>query len=338
MLIEAKKIPYKLYKLQHFSDFETLSRDCMQEKFGKQFTEYGKSGQNQHGIDLISSDGTICIQCKNYQTASHFISRLENDFKRALGQFEYMEKFIITTALDNDKTLNDAIIKLGKIPENQQRKVDIEFYPWHLIEDLVLCNSKLHNLYSNLYLSRNYSSTNTQPDNILMLPKMTVIGFEKKVFSDTSYVEIPGFWDEISEKYGSHIFYESPPASEQEEALRRYRIGEYGVCLDITTSNKNSEFIYMIAGIFNGDKVPKGMQIHEFPAGEWAEFKCTGLLPISIQTLNSYIFKEWLPQNVEYELRINANLEWYKFTNPLRAELKPCESSILIPVKRRNAE
>ena len=37
---------------------------------------------------------------------------------------------------------------------------------------------------------------------------------------------------------------------------------------------------------------------------------CIGPIPESLQSLNTRIFKEWLPGNPDYELYGNANVEW----------------------------
>ena len=44
---------------------------------------------------------------------------------------------------------------------------------------------------------------------------------------------------------------------------------------------------------------------------EWAKFLVTGPIPAALQTVNTKIFREWLPNNPEFEIAMGANIEWY---------------------------
>ena len=49
--------------------FEQMVKDCASKKYNKEFNLYGRTGQNQHGIDIYSiNDFAEVIQCKNYTT------------------------------------------------------------------------------------------------------------------------------------------------------------------------------------------------------------------------------------------------------------------------------
>ena len=127
-----------------------------------------------------------------------------------------------------------------------------------------------------------------------------VIGFEREFDYETAYKEIPAFWDEICEKYCTHTIYAGlPPACPEEKAIIENCIGEYGVCIDDVGGGK---FRYLIAGKYTGGEVPDGMALFEIPGGEWAKFECTGPMPDALQSLNTRIFKEWLPGNSEFEI------------------------------------
>ena len=131
-----------------------------------------------------------------------------------------------------------------------------------------------------------------------------VIGFQKEFDYETAYQEIPKFWDEICEKYAANVYAGNEPASPQEKAIIDHCIGEYGVCIDDIGGGK---FRYLVAGKYSGGDVPDGMVVYEFPRGDWAVFDCIGPIPESLQSLNTRIFKEWLPGNPDYELYGNAN-------------------------------
>lgn len=156
-----------------------------------------------------------------------------------------------------------------------------------------------------------------------------LIGFVKEFDMETSYKEIPLFWDEICEKYCfPHIYRGLPAENDYEQAIIDNCIGEFGVCIDC----KGAKFKYLIAGKYAGGKVPKGMMLYEFPQGKWAIFDCVGPCPEKLQELNTKIFKEWLPLNKEFELRGDGNIEWYDCVNGEKSD-PDYHTQIWIPIK-----
>ena len=67
---------------------------------------------------------------------------------------------------------------------------------------------------------------------------------------------------------------------------------------------------------------------------EWAIFDCVGTIPNALQSLNTQIFKEWLPGNPDYEISGNSNVEWYDCMNGEKTD-PDYHSAIWIPVKRK---
>lgn len=161
-----------------------------------------------------------------------------------------------------------------------------------------------------------------------------VIGFAKEFSFENAYEEIPKFWDEICEKYANNVYAGNPPANEYEKALMDNCIGEYGVCIDDEAIAGKGKFCYLIAGKYTGGEVPEGMMLYEFPQEEWAIFDCVGAIPNALQSLNTRIFKEWLPGNPEFEISGNANVEWYDCMNGEMTD-PDYHSAIWIPVKRK---
>ena len=160
---------------------------------------------------------------------------------------------------------------------------------------------------------------------------LKLIGFQKEFSMENSYDEIPKFWDEICEKYAANVYAGNPPANAYEKALVDNCIGEYGVCIDDIGGNR---FRYLIAGKYTGGDVPDGMAVYEFPAGQWAVFNCVGPMPEALQSVNTQIFRDWLPGNPEYELDGNATVEWYDCVNGEKTN-PDYHSAIWIPVKRK---
>jgi len=164
---------------------------------------------------------------------------------------------------------------------------------------------------------------------IEQMDAMKMIGFEKAIPYEDSYRKIPQFWQEVYPM-------ESDSGSRDEaqnrirETMRACTVGEYGICLE---GEKRSEyFSYLIAGIYNGCEVPEGMKVFEIPAAQWARFRCVGPLPGALQTINTKIFKEWLPGNPDYELAMGGNIEWYSNGDMKSPEY---QSEIWIPVKSK---
>ena len=158
-----------------------------------------------------------------------------------------------------------------------------------------------------------------------------VIGFEKIISAENAYDEIPKFWDELCEKYFSNVYSGKKDLNPQEQAIKDNCIGEYGVCIDDIGGGK---FRYMVAGKYCGGKVPAGMTLFEFPDMEWAKFKCVGPMPKALQSVNTRIFKEWLPGNPDYEMSAGYNIEWYDCERGSMTD-EDYRSAIWIPVSKR---
>lgn len=157
-----------------------------------------------------------------------------------------------------------------------------------------------------------------------------VIGFGREFTDDAGYQEIPRYWDEFSEKYLERLFAGGAPRDDVERAICENMVGMYGVCLDDV--GRDGTFRYLIAGLYQGGVVPEGMELFTFPGMEWAKFRCVGPLPGALQSVNTRIFREWLPGNPEYEIAAGANIEWYGEGDPSSPDY---ESAIWIPVKRK---
>lgn len=159
-----------------------------------------------------------------------------------------------------------------------------------------------------------------------------VIGLEKEFSFETSYEEIPKYWDEFKEKYGRLLMEGRQPDGELEKAICDYGIGEYGVCIDDLGKEKEGRLRYLIAGAYQGGTVPEGMKLYHFPDMEWAKFCCYGKMSAALQAVNTRIYQEWLPGNPDYEMAIGADVEWYEGKN---TDAPDYRSEIWIPVRRK---
>lgn len=156
-----------------------------------------------------------------------------------------------------------------------------------------------------------------------------VIGFERVCKTEKSFSELPGFWDEVRNKY-FHISQRSNCGqSAIEKVINDCNVGEYAVCFD---DEEQKYCCYLIAGRYSGQEIPEGMKVYNVPEQEWAKFRCVGPMPGAMQVIYRKIFREWLPGNLEYEIAMGCNIEWYSKGNNWESDY---ESEIWIPVKRR---
>lgn len=137
----------------------------------------------------------------------------------------------------------------------------------------------------------------------------TVVGIKKRFSPDTSYSEVPKFWDEwMTDTKGLK--------------------GMFGVCSDMD----GKSFDYWIADLYQpGEDIPEGCDICQIPGGLWAMFTCKGPLPESLQKVNTQIWSEWLPSLQGYTLAGNYSLEFYM---PPAKDPSDTVSYIGIPLKK----
>lgn len=140
----------------------------------------------------------------------------------------------------------------------------------------------------------------------------TVIGRSRRFLYENSYREIPKFWQE-------HM-----KSSESEKI-----IGMYGLSIDI----KEKDFEYYIADNYRPQKdIPDGYVTRTLPAGLWAVFPCRGPMVETLQSTNTRIWNEWLPNCKEYKLAGDYNIEAY-FAPP-HDDPKDDYCEIWIPVEK----
>ena len=137
----------------------------------------------------------------------------------------------------------------------------------------------------------------------------TLMGLERKFSPDTSYQEIPKFWEEIMSGEDCPL------------------MGVYGVCLD--EDMQDGLFTYMIADNYMPCReVPEGLTVRVIPGSTWAVFPCT---LATLQDTNTRMWSQWLPGCTEYRLARNLNLEVY---GPPAEKPEDSYCELWLPVER----
>ena len=229
--------------------------------------------------------------------------------------------------LSNNEKIIDVAYKFGyETPESFTKA----FYRFHGFNPSKL-KENIHNVkvFLPLKITIDIKGGNEMNYTIEKKEKMQFIGFVKEFDTQTSYQEIPKFWDEVYDKIAAPFAEKKlQPTNEVQQAIADCCVGEFGVCID--GEKGSGKFRYMIAGKYTGGKVPEGMEVYEVPSLEWAIFRVVGPLPASLQSVSTKIFKEWLP-NSEYRIAAGIDVEWYSEGNSKDANY---ESAIWIPITK----
>ena len=130
----------------------------------------------------------------------------------------------------------------------------------------------------------------------------TVVGIGRDFAYEDCYAKIPLMWNED----------------------RGEVMGVFGVCID-----HKDGIHYMIADPYKPWEEVKG-EVYTFSAGLWAVFPITGKLPEALQSVNTQVWQEWVPNNGQYKMRANYNIELY---GPPAENPEEQYSEIWVPVE-----
>lgn len=151
---------YTLPQLKSADVFELLVRDCLNadKRYVGTFARYGRSGQDQSGIDLYSNDWLCVVQCKNYLYAKgdELKRNIKKDYRAAIRKFTDIKRFIIATATRRDNSIQYFLYGL-------QEEVEIEILFWDDFEDIVHAHQELISKYFSHLLISGDSSLFTEP-------------------------------------------------------------------------------------------------------------------------------------------------------------------------------
>ena len=159
-------------------------------------------------------------------------------------------------------------------------------------------------------------------------PAITLIGFSTQIRHDEGYVKCPEFWDkEYTQKY-ARLWQTMQPKTPAEKAILENGIGMFAIC-----DEKDGYFEYWIAGIYKGGDVPGDFALYTFSESDWVMFSAKGSLPDALQSLNTYVWNEWYPNEGKALTESgNAMLEVY---TPGDMQSSDYECGIWVPVGRK---
>ncbi|KLN66349.1 hypothetical protein [Vibrio sp. VPAP30] len=129
---------------KNWQDFERMLQDLHPE-----LTLYGRHGQDQDGIDLVSHDGSHALQAKKrgLEVQHITIQHLSSWVERAKAFYEEVsfERLILATTQKRDKNLQAALLK--HIKSNDDIPFQVEILFWDSIEELLIQRPELVRKY-----------------------------------------------------------------------------------------------------------------------------------------------------------------------------------------------
>lgn len=138
-------------KSRSAEEFECLCTDILTQAYNQRFLRYGRNGQKQNGIDIYASPDNehyIVAQCKNYflsTSTKNIVKQIEKDAKAAEISNFNISKFIVMTAMNRDKYVQDSVVNIDS-------SFNIELWFWEDIQEKACSNTKLlHDYYPNLF-------------------------------------------------------------------------------------------------------------------------------------------------------------------------------------------
>ncbi len=153
---------YILPKLANDNDFEDLVKDVYIHEFkNPNLQRYGRSGQKQHGIDIIGIAGInyqtgkpTVIQCKNHVKGisdTSLISEIDEELEKFDKSKYRSSDYLFVTSADNSTPVIDHCSELTAMRKAQNKpSVVIQF--WDYVADKTLKNREiLHTYYSDQF-------------------------------------------------------------------------------------------------------------------------------------------------------------------------------------------
>lgn len=144
-----KATHFALMPIEDPKAFEKLMVECATVKYGKCFSLIGRNGQTQYGLDLISKDGVIGIQCKNYQetreSRNAFVKVIGQNYETACRHYPKLKQFVAATTLKRDSSIQQSLMDYSQHSEPGKPEFDVLY--WEDITELILEHDEILTKY-----------------------------------------------------------------------------------------------------------------------------------------------------------------------------------------------
>ncbi len=284
----------------------------------------------------------------NLKDASLTTDRIAEEV--AISSFYFQKGFAILTGFSVGEYIRNRRLYMAALDIAKGTKViDAALdYGWETPESFTKAFSRFHGtspqnvkadthlikVFLPLKISVTVNGGNRMNYRVEKMESFSIIGIEREFCGDNAYQKIPEFWNELYEKYyltfcDKPEYEDALPTNPVEKAFKENNVGQFGVCVE--PEGRTGTFDYYVAGQYQGGDIPPEMEVYDLPALTWAKFECTGPMPGALQSVNTEIFKTWLPTNGKYEIAAGFNIEWYSDDGtPDDADYR---SEIWIPVR-----
>lgn len=145
--------PLQFHPPENWQDFERLTRILFEDLYDARFNRFGRSGQNQKGIDIFGklNQKNIVIQCKckNQLTNSKnitikeitdIVTKIDNEYSTHIDEI-----YILVTLPDDVKT-QEFIANLN-LDRGKKNQAEIIFWGWNEISDRINASRKAREFF-----------------------------------------------------------------------------------------------------------------------------------------------------------------------------------------------
>lgn len=284
----------------------------------------------QHAIQYMESHLDQKIDCKEIARGTGYApGYLQKGFSMITGltfadyvRLRRLYQAAIQLKNEPDYSITEAALDYGY---ESSESFSRAFRQFHGLSPVYLRKSDAPiKVFLPLHIQISVQGGNEMDVKMQTIPGFTLIGYNYRISNgQDSYQIIPQLWNEFMQDC-TDILKRQKPEKEKEKAIWENNVGEYGVC---RMTEEGLE--YFIGGKYQGGQVPEGTELLEVPALQWGLFDCYGPLPDSLQSVNTRIFKEWLPLNPQWKMSEGINIEWYSMDDN---HCKYYHSQIWIPL------
>jgi hypothetical protein len=148
----ALRASFEYPKPRDWQDFQRRCRVLFRwELNDPHVKEYGRNGQEQHGIDLLGKrDGRpghlVGVQCRRYDDPLKF-EAMNKDCRRALAHFTQLKEIIFATTAPDDTHTDDSAERIERELAEEGITVRVVVYGWGQLQDLITRHPEAYQIF-----------------------------------------------------------------------------------------------------------------------------------------------------------------------------------------------